>query len=82
MPIGDCIETGAVIEIEEYHQTFVGDLFKVGNVFVFHFKSDSFNQALAFDFPRPKTHSAYLGDGFLDKEKGLLVIEFHNLTSL
>lgn len=79
--IGNCTKTGAVVKFIEYGQTFVADLFKVGDAIVVRFTPGSFDQvsSLTLDERRPVTHEVYIGSyGLLDKRGGIAVaLEIH-----
>ncbi len=71
---GNCIKTGAVVCFIEYGQTFVADLFKVGDAIIIHTAPDVFDKPMAFDHPRPVTHDVYIGSaGLIDKRAGFFV---------
>lgn len=73
--IGNCIKTGAVVKVVEYGQTIAADLFQVGESVVIRFSPGAFDQAFAFNHPRPVTHEVYVGSaGCLDKRGGIAVV--------
>ena len=70
--MSNCIKTGAVVHLNEYNCSVIGDIHEVEGVcLILNFNAES----MYYKHDRPTTHCLTIGDGYVNKAKGIIVVK-------